>query len=339
MTSDATHQRIQLAHGGGGRLSRDLIKDEILKRLGSDAGVPLLDSATLPLSGSSVLFTTDSFVVQPIFFPGGNIGDLAVHGTVNDIAVAGGRPRWLSLALILEEGLSISALAQVLDAIRSAADHCGVKIVTGDTKVVGHGQCDGLYINTAGIGEPIPGFALDQDHIRAGDQVVVSGTLADHGFAVLACREEISIQNGPSSDTAPVHELVGALQPLAPEIRFMRDPTRGGLAAVLNEVVEDRPFGMELTEQDIPLSIGVRAVSELLGLDPLHVASEGRVVAICSPDASQAVCDAWKSVPGGAHAAIIGRVTESAGRVILRSVTGGRRVVNVPRGELLPRIC
>jgi hydrogenase expression/formation protein HypE len=334
------NETIQLGHGGGGILSRDLIRSEIVSRFGQDALRGLPDAATLPTPRAGALvFTTDSFVVQPLEFPGGNIGDLAVHGTVNDLAVCGGRPRWLSLALILEEGLPLSVLRRVLDSVKKAADACEVSVVTGDTKVVARGQCDGLYVNTAGIGELMAGYNLSPDRITGGDHLLVSGPLGDHGMAVLAAREAIRIENGPLSDSAPVHRLVMALQALAPSIRFMRDPTRGGLAAVTNEMVEERPFGLLLKETLLPFSPGARAVAELLGIDPLQVASEGRLVLVCDPAATESILALWRAMPEGRGAVRIGEVTGPAGRVVMETVTGGRRLVDVPRGELLPRIC
>ena len=333
---------VQLAHGGGGRLSRDLIRAEILSRFGAGPLRSLPDGATLPRPEGPIVFTTDSFVVQPVEFPGGNIGHLAVHGTVNDLAVSGSRPRWLSLGLILEEGLPLDTLRRVLDSVRDAAADCGVVVATGDTKVVGRGQCDGLYINTAGIGDALPGFDLAPGRIREGDAVLASGPLGDHGMAVLACREGIRIRNGPASDTAPVHRLVLAAQAFAAQVRFMRDPTRGGAAAVLNEIVEGSPLHIVLREGDVPLSSGTKAVAEMLGLDPLHVASEGRAILVCDAAAAEAILAAWRALPEGRGAARMGRVARGgapAGRVILETCTGGHRLVDVPRGELLPRIC
>jgi hydrogenase expression/formation protein HypE len=330
---------IQLAHGGGGRLSRELINSEIVPRFGNGVLGGLPDAATLPASVKRLVFTTDSFVVQPLEFPGGNIGNLAVHGTVNDIAVCGGYPKWLSLALIIEEGLPLKTLRTLLDSVKSSALECGVSIVTGDTKVVARGQCDGLYINTSGIGELLPGFDLETHRIAEGDTVIVSGPLGDHGMAVMACRENIRIENGPTSDTGPVHRLVRAAQEVAASVHFMRDPTRGGAATVLNEAVEGQSIGIVLTEQDIPISRGTKAVCELLGFDPLHVASEGRVILICAPGAAGTILKKWRSMPEGRESATIGTVTRDAGRVIMSTVAGGRRMVDVPRGELLPRIC
>jgi hydrogenase expression/formation protein HypE len=339
MTREAT---ILLAHGAGGRLTRELIEEEILPRFGDGPLRTLPDGASLPAPAGRVVFTTDSFVVQPIEFPGGNIGHLAVHGTVNDLAVCGATPRWLSLSLILEEGLPLSVLRRILDSVRDASRDGGVTVATGDTKVVARGECDGIYINTAGIGEPLAGFDLGTDGLAAGDAVLVSGTLADHGMAVLTKRHGLNLVNGPASDTAPVHRLVLAIQPHAPDVHFMRDPTRGGLAAVLNELVAGGRLGVLIEEEALPLSSATRAVAELLGLDPLHVASEGRLVLVCAPEAANPILDAWRSMPEGRNAAAVGRVEGGeglCGRVVMRTVTGGRRLVDVPRGELLPRIC
>lgn len=331
---------IQLGHGGGGLLSRDLIREEILSRFGVGALRGLPDAATLPMpAGRALVFTTDGYVVQPIEFPGGTIGDLAVHGTVNDIAVCGGRPKWLSLSLILEEGLPRATLTRVLDSIKRAADDCGVTVVTGDTKVVARGQCDGMYVTTSGIGELMEGFSLSADGVREGDRILVSGPLGDHGMAVLAARKSIAISNGPQSDTGPVHRLVQAVQSVAGYVRFMRDPTRGGLAATLNELVEDRPVGVLLREESLPFSAGARAVAEMLGLDLLQVASEGRMVLVCDPQVAGVILDCWRALPEGRLATEVGVVTGRNGRVILETVAGGQRLVDVPRGELLPRIC
>ena len=334
-----TNDHILLAHGSGGRLTRDLIEKEIVSRFGDGPLAGLPDAAELPAIAGPILFTTDSFVVQPLEFPGGNIGHLAVHGTVNDLAVAGAKPKWLSVGLIIEEGLSLDLLRRVLDTIRAAADEAQVQVVTGDTKVVGRGQCDGLYINTAGIGEKLSEFNLTPQRVCAGDRVLVNGTLGDHGMAVLAARKGIDIEHGPLSDTASVHRLVAAVRGQAAEVHFMRDPTRGGLSAVLNEVVEHLPVTVELREESLPLSSGTRAVSDMLGLDPLHMASEGRVVLFCAADAADAVLSAWHALPEGRDAACIAEVVAGEGRVTLETITGGRRLVDVPRGELLPRIC
>ncbi len=330
---------IQLAHGGGGRLTRELIEQEIVPRFGNGPLRGLPDGATLPSPGERLVFTTDSFVVQPLEFPGGNIGDLAVHGTVNDLSVCGGQPKWLSLALILEEGLSFSVLGRVLDSVRAAADACGVTVATGDTKVVARGQGDGIYVNTAGIGLALPEFTLGLERIREGDCVLVNGTLADHGMAVLAARQNMDFINGPRSDTGTVHRLVMAVREFGAAVRFMRDPTRGGAAAVLNEMVEGRELGILLKERNLPLAPATRAVAEMLGIDPLHAASEGRLILICASEVAPEILKCWRALPEGAGSVCLGTVTRDKGRVVLETVTGGRRLVDVPRGELLPRIC
>ncbi len=330
---------IQLAHGGGGRLTRELIESEIVPRFGNGPLRGLPDGATLPSPGERLVFTTDSFVVQPLEFPGGNIGDLAVHGTVNDLAVCGGEPKWLSLALIIEEGLPFSVLGRILDAVRAAADACGVTVATGDTKVVARGQGDGLYVNTAGIGLALPEFDLGMERIREGDCVLVSGTLADHGMAVMSARQNMDFTDGPRSDTGTVHRLVLAVRGFGAAVRFMRDPTRGGAAAVLNEMVEGRELGILLKERELPLAPATRAVAEMLGIDPLHAASEGRLILICDREVAPEILARWRAMSEGAGAVCLGTVTRDRGRVVMETVTGGRRLVDVPRGELLPRIC
>jgi hydrogenase expression/formation protein HypE len=331
-------QTILLAHGGGGRLSHELIQAEVVSRFGDGPLRGLPDAARLPASDDPLLFTTDSFVVSPLCFPGGDIGTLAVCGTVNDLAVAGARPRWISLALVLEEGLDLGLLRRVLDSVRDQAAACGVVVATGDTKVVPHGLCDGMYINTAGIGTALAGLQPDAGRIRDGDAVLLSGPMGDHGMAVLACREGIAVE-GPRSDCGPVHRLTAALAPLGSAVRFLRDPTRGGVAGVLHDLADARPAGIELDEAALPVSPPARAVSELLGIDLLGAACEGRVLAVLAPDAANAALRAWTALPEGVGAARIGRVTAEAGRVVLRTVAGGRRRIDAPRGEQLPRIC
>lgn len=331
-------ERILLGHGGGGLLTRSLIDTEIVRRFGEGPLEGLPDGALLPAVQGKIVFSTDSFVVSPGFFPGGNIGDLAVHGTVNDVAVSGAIPKWLSLALIIEEGYPLSKLREILDSVKKAANQCGVMIVTGDTKVVRKGQCDGIYINTAGIGEAIDGFALDAALIRVGDKVVVSGNLGDHGMAVMAARDGLGTGK-LKSDSAPVHRLVQSLTGLADRIRFMRDPTRGGLAATLNEIVENRPVGVLLDEGLLPFSHEAKGLAEMLGFDLLHVASEGRMMCVCQGDVANQVVDFWRELPEGKDACVVGEVTDVAGRVVLETAIGGKRIVDVPQGELLPRIC
>ncbi|NGZ06173.1 MAG: hydrogenase expression/formation protein HypE [Magnetococcales bacterium] len=335
-----SEEQILLAHGGGGRLSQRLIAEEILSRFGSGPLATLPDAASLQLSGRNVCFTTDGFVVQPLFFPGGCIGDLAVHGTVNDLAVSGARPRWLSLAMILEEGLPVMTLRRVLDAIRLAADHADVAVVTGDTKVVKRGQCDGIYITTSGIGAALPGFSLSIAQIQPGDKVLVSGCLGDHGAAILAAREGFPAEHSPKSDSRPLHRLVEGMAELAAGVRFMRDPTRGGLATILNEMTAGQRFGMRIRARDLPFSPAASALAEMMGLDLLHVASEGCLVLVCAASVADGILDIWHTLPEGRDAREVGIVTgEHGGRVILESAIAGERVVDVPSGELLPRIC
>jgi hydrogenase expression/formation protein HypE len=324
-------------------MGRDLVRDHIAARFSAAHLAGLPDAASIRAGGADLLFTTDSYVVSPAEFPGGNIGHLAVHGTVNDLAVSGARPLFLSLGLILEEGLPVAVLDRVLQAMQTAAREAGVRVVTGDTKVVPHGAADGLYLNTAGIGERLPGFALEAAGIREGDAVLASGSLGDHGMAVMAARHNLGRGDGPASDTASVFPLVEAAVPYAPAVRFMRDPTRGGAAGVLNELVEDRDdIGIMLDEAAVPFSRPARAVAEVLGLDLLQSACEGRLLLVCAPEAADPLLAAWRALPGGAGAACIGRVACTpglAGRVAAVTLTGGRRMVDQPRGELLPRIC
>jgi len=332
--------KILLAHGGGGRLSRELVERHVGPRF---AGGPLdgfPDAARIAVGGASIVFTTDSFVVSPRRFPGGDIGCLAVHGTVNDIAVSGGRPRWISLALICEEGLALAELDDVLDSVARAAARCDVRVATGDTKVVARGQCDGLYVNTAGVGEALPGFDMGAAKLRPGDVILASGDLGDHGMAVMAARVGMNVEGRLASDTGPVHRLVLALDELAPAVHFMRDPTRGGAAAVLHEMLGGRDdIGIVLRERDLPFSEGARAVAELIGADLLHVASEGRVLLVCAPEAAPVVLERWRALPEGTGARAVGEVTRDRGRVVLETAVGGRRLVDLPQGELLPRIC
>ena len=330
---------IQLAHGSGGKLSRELIEKEIVPRFGDGPLAALPDGASLQLPTDKIIYSTDSFVVQPLQFPGGNIGDLAVYGTVNDIAVSGGRPLWLSLSFILEEGLPLSVFRTVLDSIKMASERCEVLIVTGDTKVVGRGQCDQMFVNTSGIGEALPGFSLNPSNIEAGDLIVVNGSIADHGMAVLTAREDLKIENGPLSDTAPVHKLVQEIEEFGSLVKVMRDPTSGGLSSVLNELVAGQAVGVLVKENRLPIAGNVKAVAEMLGMDLLHVASEGKVVAVCCETVAQKIVERWRQKFEGRDSTIIGHVTEDAGKVVLETLMGGKRLVSLPEGELLPRIC
>lgn len=331
---------IPLELGAGGRLAAEWIRDEVASRFAVAAPDGLPDAARLPRPGGDLLFTTDGFVVQPPVFPGGDIGSLAVYGTVNDLAVCGGRVRALSLAMVIEEGTSKALVRQALDSARAAAESVGAPIITGDTKVVRRGQCDGLYLTTAGIGEAMPGFRLDRRSFEDGDAILVSGALGDHGMAVMAARERLPASEALQSDSAPVLELVEAMQPWAAAVRFMRDPTRGGAAAALNELAEGTPFGAEIREADLPYRPAARALAELLGLELIRVACEGRILAVVAESAAEDILSAWRALPRGREARRIGRLTRAnAGRVVMETLVGGRRMVDRPQGEPLPRIC
>ncbi len=330
---------ITLAHGGGGGVAADFLEAEILSRFGDGALSGLPDAASATVGGAEILFSTDSHVVQPLFFPGGDIGALSVHGTVNDICVAGGRPKLISLALIMEDGLPMEIVGRILDSVAEAAKNCGVAVATGDTKVVGKGQCDKIYINTAGIGERIREFNLAKSRIEPGDAVLVSGTIGEHGMAVLAAREGLPLENGPESDSAPVLGLMETAAAFGDAVKFARDPTRGGVAAVTNEMVAGTNSGVGLEEAAIPVSKATAGVAEMLGLDVLNVACEGRVVLVCDADSAVPLLEAWKRLPEGANSAVVGKITDNAGVVALDTSAGGVRLVLPPAGELLPRIC
>lgn len=334
-------ERILLGHGSGGRLGAQLLEQLILPAFDNPILAALDDSALLPLPGGDRLaFTTDSFVVSPLFFPGGDIGELAVNGTVNDLAVAGARPIALSLAFILEEGLPIKDLERILASARAAAERAGVPVVTGDTKVVGHGNGDGVFINTSGVGLVPPGVTLASARVRAGDVVLVSGTVGDHGVAILAQREGLELEGDIKSDTAPIASLCEAVLAAAPNVHAMRDPTRGGLAATLVEIASRQRLGVFVDENAVPVDDVVRGASELLGLDPLLVANEGKLVVFVPEEEAEAALAALRAHPLGARAARIGRVShEEPGLVILRTPVGGLRILDLPFAEPLPRIC
>jgi hydrogenase expression/formation protein HypE len=334
------YDRVVLGHGSGGRLSHDLVGRMILPALGSSPHLPLEDQAILETMPGRPAITTDSFVVSPLFFPGGDIGRLAVFGTVNDLAVGGAVPRHLALALILEEGLPLAVLAKVLASIKRACEESHVDIVTGDTKVVGRGKADGLFITTTGIGFVPPGRELSVTRARPGDRVIVSGSIGDHGIAVLAERESLALETTLKSDAAPVTGLVESVLELGRGIRCFRDPTRGGLSSALSEIAQASRVGVRLDEAAVPIKIEVRGACELLGFDPLYVACEGRVVAIVAPEICEQVVSAMRAHELGRDAAIIGDVVdEHPGVVTVRSCVGGERMLVMLSGEQLPRIC
>ena len=329
---------ITLDYGSGGKKTSSLIDNMILPVLGNDVLDQLGDGAVLE-GADRLVFSTDSFVVSPCFFPGGDIGKLSVCGTVNDIAVSGGKPRYLSLGFILEEGFPVEDLQKIIESIRNAADRAGVSVVTGDTKVVERGKGDGIYINTAGIGFlQLPG--LSPDRIREGDAVLVSGTVGDHGTAVMLARDADMLESSISSDCAPLGDLCEALYGLGEDLRVLRDPTRGGVATTLNEFTEGRPFSIELEEAAIPVDPAVGGACDMLGLDPLYAANEGKVLAVVAAEAVDRALELMRSVPEGKNAAVIGRVSaEHPGRVIMRTSFGGSRILTKLAGAQLPRIC
>ncbi|MBN1286352.1 MAG: hydrogenase expression/formation protein HypE [Anaerolineae bacterium] len=336
------YPQIVMGHGSGGRMSNDLVKHLFLPLFDNAALRSLNDQAVLamPLDGGRLAFTTDSFVVNPLFFPGGDIGQLAVHGTVNDLAVSGATPLYLSAGFILEEGLKMDTLGQIVTNMARAAQEAGVQVVTGDTKVVERGHGDGLYINTSGVGIVPPGVDIAAQNIQPGDAVIVSGMLGDHGVAVMSVREGLDFDVDVASDTAPLNGLVAAMLEASANIHAMRDCTRGGLAASLNELAQASRVGVVFDERAAPVRPAVRAACEMLGLDPLYVANEGKLVAFVARADADAVLAAMRAHPLGADAAIIGEAAaEHPGLVAARTGIGGRRVVDMPLGVLLPRIC
>ena len=329
-----------MAHGGGGLRSRQLLQDVILPELGNDILLQLDDAACVPSPGPDLALTTDSYVVRPLFFPGGDIGRLAVCGTANDLAMQGAEPRYLTLGLILEEGLEIEVVRRVVRSMAHAAAEAAVKIVTGDTKVIERRTGDGLFINTAGVGARRAGVDTHVSRARPGDVVLVSGTLGDHGMAVMSAREGWGLKGALESDAAPLGDLVRTLLDAVPGVRCLRDPTRGGLAAALNDIAEASASGIRLEEAALPVRPAVRGACDLLGMDPLNVANEGKAVVVCAKEDAGRALAALQSHPLGREAAVIGEVrTEPAGRVLLRTRLGGERRVDVPAGEDLPRIC
>jgi hydrogenase expression/formation protein HypE len=333
-------EKIMLGHGSGGLMSRRLIRELILGHLGNPLLDILDDAALADLGGSKVAFTTDSYVVRPLFFPGGDIGKLSVCGTVNDLAVMGARPRLISLGLILEEGFPLEDLDKILASIRRTADEASVQVATGDTKVVERGAADGLFINTAGIGTFEEGGDLSGRKIREGDMLLLNGTIGDHGAAIFSARQEMRLSSTLASDCAPLNGLIASVLAETGGVRFMRDPTRGGLAAVLNEIAADTGLGVTIDEKEIPVREEVRAICDLVGFDPLHLANEGKALLVVSPEEAQAALTALRRHPLGERASIIGSITASSpGKVILKTTSGGKRILDLPESDPLPRIC
>ena len=331
---------VLLGHWSGGKLTAQLIERRILPAFQNAALAALDDQAIVPFLGPRLAFTTDSYVVTPIFFPGGDIGELAVNGTVNDLAMGGAAPLYLSLAFILEEGFPLADLDRVIASIRRSAERAGVAIVTGDTKVVDQGKGDKIFINTAGVGIPMQGTRLGSSEVKPGDAILLSGTIGDHGVAILSVREGLELEGDVRSDTAPLHGLTKAMLAASRDIHAMRDPTRGGLAATLVEIASRRRLGIEVDEASIPMRDGVKGACEILGLDPLLLANEGKLVAFVPEESAGRVLEAMRRDPLGRDAARIGRVTaERPGTVVLSTRLGRERIVDLPAGAQLPRIC
>ena len=332
---------VTLAHGAGGKASAALVDAVFVEAFGDPGGAPLTDAAVLELpTGGRIAFTTDSFVVQPLRFPGGSIGHLAVHGTVNDLAVMGAVPAWVSSAFVIEEGFPVDELRALVVDMAAAAAAAGVVIVTGDTKVVDRGAADGLYITTAGVGWVPAGRRLLAELVRPGDRVLVSGTIGDHGMAVMLARGDLELEAELSSDTAALGGLVAALLDAAPATRWMRDPTRGGVGTVCNELARDADVAVVLDEPALPVKLSVTGACDLLGIDPLYVANEGKLVAVVAPDEADAALQALRAHPLGRDAADIGEIQDDPpGIVVLRTTFGGTRIVDMLVGDPLPRIC
>ena len=331
---------IVMGHGGGGQLSAELVEHLFRPALGGDDPAPLTDSSVVMLPGARIAYSTDSFVVKPLVFPGGSIGSLAVHGTVNDLAMSGATPLLLSVGFILEEGLPMELLARIVSDMGAAARAAGVRIVTGDTKVVERGKGDGVYINTSGIGVVPDDRHIAPSRARVGDVVLVSGTIGDHGMAIMSQREGLEFETTIVSDSAALHTLVAALLAAVPDVHVLRDPTRGGVASSLNEIAQDASVGIVIEEELVPVHAPVRAACELLGLDPFFVANEGKLLAIVPAGDADAALAALRGHPLGSEAAIIGRVVaDHPGMLVGRTGIGARRVITMQIGEQLPRIC
>ena len=335
----ALNDRILLAHGSGGKLAHELVEKSLVRAFSNPFLAKLDDSAVIDFSGR-LAFTTDSYVVSPIFFPGGDIGKLSVCGTVNDLAMSGAHPLYLSLSFIIEEGLPQTELDQVVNSIQQTAQEAGVEIVTGDTKVVHRGSADKLFINTAGVGIIPEGVNISGSNARAGDRVILSGTIGDHGIAVISRREELSFSTRLESDCAPLGGLVAEMINASPNIHCLRDPTRGGLATSLNELAKQSRVSIRIEEEKVPVREEVLAACEMLGFDPLYVANEGKLVAIVPPEDADKVLKAMRKNRYGKDSAIIGEVgAEKPGWVVMKTVLGASRIVDMLVGDLLPRIC
>lgn len=334
------HKQIVLGHGSGGRLSHQLIQKMVLPQFHNDLLEAMHDGAIFCVNGAKLAFSTDSFVVNPIFFPGGDIGKLAVCGTVNDLAMCGAKPRYLSAGFILEEGLSMDDFWRVVQSMKQAAEEAGVLLVTGDTKVVDRGKGDKIFINTSGIGEVEQGVRIHPCRAQVGDKILINGQIAMHGIAIMSVRDDLAFETEIASDCACLNGLVATILKTYPDVHVLRDPTRGGIASALNEIAAQAKVGIRLDEASIPVSEEVKGACEILGFDPLYVANEGKLLAIVPADGSAVILEAMRRHPLGRGAAIIGEVVEAhVGFVTLRTRVGGNRVVDMLSGEQLPRIC
>jgi hydrogenase expression/formation protein HypE len=337
---DVKRGRIELAHGAGGRATAQLVEELFVEAFDNEWLRALNDAASLPVPAGRLVMATDSHVVSPLFFPGGDIGSLSVHGTINDVAMAGGTPLYLAAGFVLEEGFPLADLKRIVVSMAAAAKSAGVPVVTGDTKVVEQGKGDGVYITTTGVGVVPAGICLDGAAARAGDAIFVSGTIGDHGVAIMSKRENLEFDTEILSDSAPLHRLVAALLAACPRVRVLRDPTRGGLATTLNEIAGQSRVGMLLDERAIPIAPAVAAACEFLGLDPLYVANEGKLIAIAPAEDADTVLAALRAHPQGRDAALIGRVTRDPDFFVqMQTGLGGRRIVDWLTGDQLPRIC
>jgi len=335
-----THKEVVLGHGSGGKLSQQLIQKIILPHFENELLEPLHDGAIFSLNNARLAYSTDSFVVSPIFFPGGDIGTLAVHGTVNDLAMCGARPLYMTAAFIIEEGLPLEHLWRIVQSMQAAAHSAGVTIVTGDTKVVDRGKGDQIFINTSGIGAIPDGVNIAPCNARPGDKIIINGPVAQHGMAIMSVRDGLEFETQITSDTAALNGLVEAMFTASTDIHVLRDPTRGGVTSALNEIAQSACVGIRLEESRIPISEQVKAACEILGLDPLYVANEGKLLAFVPPEQSDLVLAAMRSHPFGRDAAMIGEVVnDMPGFVTMKTKVGGERVVEMLAGEQLPRIC
>ncbi len=334
------YPQVLLAHGGGGKLTQQLIQKMFASQFTNELLSPLHDGAIFSINGSRLAFSTDSYVIHPIFFPGGTIGDLAVNGTVNDLAMCGAKPLYLSAAFILEEGTDMNDVWRVVVSMQEAAKTAGIQLVTGDTKVVERGKGDGIFINTSGLGVISPGIDIHPRRAWPGDRIILSGPAAVHGIAIMSVREGVEFETAIKSDTAALNTLVEKILKAGTDVHVMRDPTRGGIASALNEIAESAGVGVALEEELIPISDEVRGACEILGLDPLYVANEGKLLAFVAPAAAESVLAEMRAHPLGKDAVIIGSVVaDHPGMVIMKSRIGGSRVVDMLSGEQLPRIC